>query len=160
MGVVRNELGLTVYDGIATFVDDYSDLVEDIRSLYPNQHSIFKKNERAFIARFLTLSDKSEAVGNGETELVNAMIKIRSSVTVVDFLYQELDVDLVPNQSNVVIRDQFPKIYEFLDELVSNDYIKNGDIYYGNHWLVTADNEIIKIYRSQLDNSSILMAKV
>ena len=88
------------------------------------------------------------------------MIKIRSSVTVVDFLYQELDVDLVPNQSNVVIRDQFPKIYEFLDELVSNDYIKNGDIYYGNHWLVTADNEIIKIYRSQLDNSSILMAKV
>jgi hypothetical protein len=99
-------------------------------------------------------------VGNGETELVNAMIKIRSSVTVVDFLYQELDVDLVPNQSNVVIRDQFPKIYEFLDELVSNDYIKNGDIYYGNHWLVTTDNEIIKIYRSQLDNSSILMAKV
>ena len=160
MGVVRNELGLTVYDGIATFVDDYSDLVEDIRALYSNQHAIFKKNERAFIARFLTLSDTSEAVGNGESTLVNAVIKIRSSVTVVDFLYQELDVDLVPNQSNVVIRDQFPKIYEFLDELVSNDYIKNGDIYYGNHWLVTADNEIIKIYRSQLDNSSILMAKV
>ena len=160
MGVVRNELGLTVYEGIATFVDDYSDLVEDIRSLYPNQHAIFKKNERAFIARFLTLSDTFEAVGNGETVLVNAVIKVRSSITVVDFLYQELDVDLVPNQSNVVIRDQFPKIYEFLDELVSNDYIKNGDIYYGNHWLVTADNEIIKIYRSQLDNSSILMAKV
>jgi Cdc6-like AAA superfamily ATPase len=97
--------------------------------------------------------------GTGKTTTINAMIKIRSSVTVVDFLYQELDVDLVPNQSNVVIRDQFPKIYEFLDELVSNDYIKNGDIYYGNHWLVTADNEIIKIYRSQLDNSSILMAK-
>ena len=160
MAVVRNELGLTVYDGVATFVDDYEDLIEDIRVLYANQHAIFKKHERAFIARFLTLSDTAEAVGNGESTLINAVIKIRSSVTVVDFLYQELDVDLIPNQSNVVIRDQFPKIYEFLDELVSNDYIKNGDIYYANHWLVTADNEIIRIYRSQLDNATILMAKV
>lgn len=157
---VKNEYGLTDYTSLDSFVDDYGDLTTAIKEDGEHFYTALKKNERAFIARYLTLSDTYEVIGDENGSIVNAVIKVRSSITVVDFLYRELDMDLVPNVSNVVQKDQFPKIYEFLDELVSNDYIQEGEIYYGKHCLVTADNEILMIYRSNLDGRTILISKV
>ena len=159
LNMVQYELGLTEYTGIGSFVDDFADLEDAIKSDGDFYYAAFKKNERSFITRYLTLSNTVEVVGDGNNQLINASLKVRSSLTVVDFLYQEMDLNLVPNVSNTVIKTEFPMIYDFLDELISNDYIKDGEVYYGNHWLVTADDVVLRIYCSLLDGRTILISK-
>ena len=74
-------------------------------------------------------------------------------------VYDEFEIDLVPNEPNVVTRGAFPKIYDFLDELVNNDYVKPQDMYYATHHLVTSDNEVLTIYLSKTGVDTIVIKK-
>ena len=157
---IRFNLGLSAYSKIGSFVEDFSDLMESLHTDGELYVETFKRRERDFITRYLTLSDQEEIIGSTDTELVNVSIAVRCSVTVVDFLYQELDVLMVPDASNIATKEDFPQLYTFLDDLVSNDFIKAEGVYYGHHWLVTADDEIIRIYVSAHDNRTIMISKV
>ena len=157
---LRTELGLVEYVSLDTFVDDYEDIYNDIRETNPARFEIFKKSEKKFIDRYLTVSEVNNLITKvEEKDLIAAYIMRRCSVTVVDFVYDEFEIDLVPNEPNVVTRGAFPKIYDFLDELVNNDYVKPQDMYYATHHLVTSDNEVLTIYLSKTGVDTIVIKK-
>lgn len=141
-----------------SFCTDYEMEVKRLEKEQPNEYTLFKSNEVDIILKYFTFSDTMETLVTEDQELnenkeniYKVIIKVKSAIIAVDYLFEELDMDLNFNSFNAMRYETAPEIFDIV-KMIQKQNPNLG--YYG---LLTIDNHITRMYNNKVYHDVIIV---